>query len=108
MLIDDRDKKAPPPDEDDNDAGLGAAGPSNPQSASPPPAFTSTPPPNSNVHADFADSNYFVPPGGEGPPPEFAPYVAEYFEAGDGSIVSHDRHLNEDGKSVPVFFSLYT
>lgn len=46
---------------------------------------------------DFADSNYFVPPGGEAPPPDFTPYVAEYFEASDGSIISHDPHLNEDG-----------
>jgi hypothetical protein len=34
-----------------------------------------------------------------GPPPAFAPYEAEWFEVGHGDIVSHDEHLNTDGKS---------
>lgn len=33
----------------------------------------------------------------EPPPPGFAPYEADYFEAGMGDIVSHDPHLNSDG-----------
>jgi hypothetical protein len=33
------------------------------------------------------------------PPPEFSPYHAEYFEVGNGDIVSHDSHLNTDGTS---------
>ena len=32
------------------------------------------------------------------PPPEFAPYHAEHFEVGYQDIVSHDPHLNSDGK----------
>jgi hypothetical protein len=31
------------------------------------------------------------------PPPEFSPYRADYFEVGNGDIVSHDPHLNTDG-----------
>lgn len=100
MLIDDRDKKiaAPTPHRLDDAGGhlTEADALPGPSGGSPPPAFPSNSPP---PRFDFADSNYFVPPGGEGsPPPDFAPYAAEYFEAGDGSIVSHDPHLNEDGK----------
>lgn len=106
MLIDDpeRDRKVPmagsvvDPEEQENPNGAGP-------SASPPPAFASLSPrgeqPTSNdgSRVEFEDSNIFVPPGGEGPPPpDFTPYVADYFEAGDGSVVSHDPHLNEDGE----------
>lgn len=31
------------------------------------------------------------------PPPEFSPYQADYFETGNGDVVSHDPHLNTDG-----------
>lgn len=34
------------------------------------------------------------------PPPAFAPYEAEFFETEDGDIISHDHHLNEDGKQI--------
>lgn len=34
--------------------------------------------------------------GGEGPP-EFTPYTAEHWVSRSGEIISHDRHLNEDG-----------
>lgn len=34
----------------------------------------------------------------EDPPPDFAPYVAEFYETSSGDIISHDRHLNEDGE----------
>ncbi|KAI0094843.1 hypothetical protein BDY19DRAFT_914873 [Irpex rosettiformis] len=112
MLIDDRDRKRPLSTSDvgiDDHVDLNAAGSSDP-SGSPPPAFASLPisdSPNLNANGEpieFADNNFFVPPGGEGPPPpDFAPYVAEYFEAGDGSVVSHDPHLNEDGEALYRF-----
>ena len=38
-----------------------------------------------------------VPAGGEEPPPEFTPYEAEHFATSSGDIISHDKHLNEDG-----------
>ncbi|KAK0465054.1 uncharacterized protein EV420DRAFT_1637223 [Desarmillaria tabescens] len=37
------------------------------------------------------------------PPPEFAPYHAEYFDTGNGNIVSHDPHLNSDGEALYRF-----
>ena len=49
------------------------------------------------IRHDFADSDVFVPPGGEEPPPDFTPYEAEFFETSDGNVISHDPHLNEDG-----------
>ncbi|KAL0951227.1 hypothetical protein HGRIS_007948 [Hohenbuehelia grisea] len=39
-------------------------------------------------------------PGGEEAPPQFTPYEAEFFEVGDGDIVSHDPHLNSDGEAL--------
>jgi hypothetical protein len=45
---------------------------------------------------DFANTTYSL-PGGEEPPPEFTPYEAEYFQTGNGDVISHDDHLNEDG-----------
>ncbi|KAF9453843.1 hypothetical protein P691DRAFT_615220, partial [Macrolepiota fuliginosa MF-IS2] len=38
-----------------------------------------------------------------GPPPAFAPYEAEWFEAGHGDVVSHDEHLNTDGEALYRF-----
>lgn len=47
----------------------------------------------------FTEPDVFVPLGGEEPPPEFTPYDAKYFVSGSSEdIVSHDRHLNEDGE----------
>jgi hypothetical protein len=37
---------------------------------------------------------------GEEQPPGFMPYEAESFTTGDGDVVSHDPHLNEDGSSL--------
>jgi hypothetical protein len=37
---------------------------------------------------------------GEEQPPEFMPYEAESFTTGDGHVVSHDPHLNEDGSFI--------
>ena len=39
----------------------------------------------------------------EEPPPEFTPYEAKCFTIGDGSIVSHDAHLNKDGEALYRF-----
>lgn len=101
MLVDDRDKKRPllsdadhTGDHDRLNALDDLPGPSS--GSPPPPAFTSAPVHGQRV-VEFADNNIFVPPGGEGAPPDFAPYVADYFEAEEGSVVSHDPHLNEDG-----------
>lgn len=33
-----------------------------------------------------------------GPPPPFATHVSEMRIRGDGHVISHDAHLNEDGK----------
>jgi hypothetical protein len=59
----------------------------------PPPAFEAGGDP---IPLNFADD--YSAPGGEPPPPEFSPYEAEYFRTSSGNIVSHDPHLNEDGK----------
>ncbi|KAF5384853.1 hypothetical protein D9615_001503 [Tricholomella constricta] len=37
------------------------------------------------------------------PPPDFAPYNADYFETDSGNIVSHDPHLNTDGEALYRF-----
>jgi hypothetical protein len=36
-------------------------------------------------------------PPQQDPPPPFSTYTASFFTAGNGAIVSHDPHLNEDG-----------
>lgn len=36
-------------------------------------------------------------PPQQDPPPAFSPYTASFYTAGNGAIVSHDPHLNEDG-----------
>lgn len=48
----------------------------------------------------FLKEDPFVPPGGEEPPPEFTPYEAEHFTGSYGEIISHDPHLNQDGKLI--------
>lgn len=85
--------------DDPHHEGTSSAGPS---IASPPPSFP---------------ANDYTMPGGDestetthlavdfhsdaehptGPPPEFSPYEAEYFEVGYNDVVSHDPHLNSDG-----------
>lgn len=57
-------------------------------SSFPPPPFAATDP---NINEAAATEL--------GPPPEFAPYQAEYFEQSNHDIVSHDPHLNSDGAS---------
>ena len=90
----------PPPDKGQvsqqplsrNDA-ISEAGPSE----VPPPSF------EESVGHLLIDIDRFVEPfpqpfpeGGE-EPPEFTPYSAEHSVTKDGEIISHDRHLNEDG-----------
>ena len=38
-------------------------------------------------------------------PPDYAPYNAEFFTKDDGTVVSHDGHLNTDGltSSLPPY-----
>ncbi|KZP31382.1 hypothetical protein FIBSPDRAFT_849875 [Athelia psychrophila] len=36
-------------------------------------------------------------------PPSFAPYEADYFTSGDGTVISHDPHLNKDGEALYRF-----
>ena len=62
----------------------------------PPPSFEETVGTTSSV-VDELNSNTYAPPGGEELPPAFVPYEAEYWENDDGTIISHDPHLNEDG-----------
>lgn len=36
-------------------------------------------------------------PPQQDPPPAFSNYTASFFTTGNGAVVSHDPHLNEDG-----------
>lgn len=58
-----------------------------------PPTFEQS---KDHILVDFSHS--FSYPGGEEPPPDFTPYQAEFSVTDSGWIVSHDSHLNEDGK----------
>ncbi|PCH33679.1 hypothetical protein WOLCODRAFT_135258 [Wolfiporia cocos MD-104 SS10] len=81
---------------------LPAAGPSAIPDA--PPSFQdSIAAPAPNYNSVFAGDDIFIPYGGEEPPPEFTPYEAEYFVDGNGDIVSHDPHLNQDGEALYRF-----
>jgi hypothetical protein len=46
---------------------------------------------------DHLEGHIAPDPPYQDPPPSFSPYVSSYFAHSDGSIVSHDAHLNEDG-----------
>ncbi|KAJ6621719.1 hypothetical protein B0H10DRAFT_2017210 [Mycena sp. CBHHK59/15] len=66
-----------------------------------PPPFQDEP---TDLLIDFSDTSEAIPgPGGEEPPPVFAPYEAECFNTGSGNIVSHDPHLNTDGEALYRF-----
>ncbi|KAH8100670.1 hypothetical protein BXZ70DRAFT_1008159 [Cristinia sonorae] len=79
-----------------------AAGPSRP--IEPPPPFAeNTSAADKALNAELASSDVFVPLGGEEPPPEFTPYEAEYFYTGNQDVVSHDKHLNDDGEALYRF-----
>lgn len=34
------------------------------------------------------------------PPPAFAPYQPEFYYNSHGDLISHDHHLNQDGKAL--------
>lgn len=85
------------PDAKDFDEGPPQGGPSTAPVA--PPSFAESTGALAPSYSQFGTPDVFIPQGGEEPPPEFTPYEAEYFVSGsDGDIVSHDRHLNEDGE----------
>ena len=87
------DKKLPPVYAETAGQSTSTAGPSYSQ-------FDDLPPPpdvEAPKYTERAFENVYIPPGGEEPPPEFAPYEAEFFISGK-EIVSHDPHLNEDGE----------
>lgn len=73
-----------------------AAGPS---TVAPPPTFDESVN-HVLVDLDNEGTDAVFPQGGEEPPPSFTPYKAEYFVAKDGNVISHDPHLNQDGKSI--------
>jgi len=50
------------------------------------------------VSASETDHLLDIPATNLEPPPKFALYEAEHFEAGCADVVSHDPHLNTDGK----------
>lgn len=90
------------PDAKDSDEGPPQGGPSTAPVA--PPSFAESTGALAPSYSQFGTPDVFIPQGGEEPPPEFTPYEAEYFVSGsDGDIVSHDRHLNEDGEALYRF-----
>lgn len=94
MIIadDSRDKKA----SDVEEQPLLEQGSSSRMQLPPPPTFEEAVIQRTSI-VDDLNANIYAPPGGEEAPPAFEPYHAEYFEADDGTIVSHDPHLNQDG-----------
>ena len=46
-------------------------------------------------------------PPQQDPPPAFSTYTASFFTAGNGAIISHDPHLNEDGTYLTTPSSIY-
>ncbi|CAL1695718.1 unnamed protein product [Somion occarium] len=76
-----------------------------------PPVHTTLPPPpdfgasakDQAFPPELTNIDFPVPFGGEDPPPDFAPYEAEYFVTSIGDIISHDEHLNEDGEALYRF-----
>jgi hypothetical protein len=65
--------------------------------AAQPPPFGATRTGGSTSLQFFQEDADWIQDGGE-QPPEFTPYEAEHWVNADGDIVSHDPHLNEDGK----------
>jgi len=52
---------------------------------------------NQETGSSLIGGDVVYPHYGEEQPPEFVPYESKIFTTGDGHIVSHDPHLNEDG-----------
>jgi len=74
-----------------------------PSNLPPPQAAATTqapPPPFQEAGSSLIGSDVVYPHYGEEQPPEFMPYEAKSFTTGDGHVVSHDPHLNEDGSSL--------
>ena len=75
--------------------------PYTPLASNPPVQYAATqapPPPFHEAGSSLTDGGEVMYPHyGEEQPPEFMPYEAESFTTGDGHVVSHDPHLNEDG-----------
>ncbi|KAH7925184.1 hypothetical protein BV22DRAFT_1034293 [Leucogyrophana mollusca] len=69
-------------------------------SSAPPPTFEEST--ADHVVLDFSEQETYAPPGGE-EPPAFAPYEAKYSISRSGTVISHDRHLNEDGEALYRF-----
>lgn len=79
---------------DDTKSAVNATAPQGQESiVAPPPTF------EESIEHDLLDYSHarHRPPVGEDSPPGFTPYEAEFFRATNGSIISHDPHLNEDG-----------
>lgn len=75
------------------------AGPSTEQ---PPPSFEDAArAPHVAIQLLEPETETYAPQGGEEPPP-FTPYEAEYSTSGD-TIISHDKHLNEDGAHNHIY-----
>jgi hypothetical protein len=70
-------------------------------SGSAPPTFEQS---KDHILVNFSQSTFSY-PGGEEPPPDFTPYQAEFSITDSGWIVSHDTHLNEDGKFISNTFT---
>lgn len=47
-------------------------------------------------------------PPQQDPPPAFSPYTASFCTAGNGAIISHDSHLNEDGSYLVNYIGFAT
>ncbi|KAI0252863.1 hypothetical protein BJV78DRAFT_1124070 [Lactifluus subvellereus] len=75
-----------------NDSGASSSG-------VPPPSFEES---AGHVVVDLETIVDIFPAGGE-EPPEFTPYDAEHWVTKSGEIISHDRHLNEDGEALYRF-----
>ena len=74
----------------------GSSPPGSPIKETSPVPYQSSPP--DQFHPELANTDRFIPSGGEEPPPEFEPYDTEYEVTSGGCVVSHDTHLNQDGE----------
>ncbi len=68
----------------------------------PHPSTQAPPPPFQEVGSSLMGEEVIYPHYGEEQPPDFTPYEAKSFTTGDGDVVSHDPHLNEDGPFVAI------
>lgn len=56
------------------------------------------PDPEPHVAIDIKEDEQAMPLSSEPPPPPFTPYQPEFYYNSHGDLISHDHHLNEDGK----------